>query len=51
MNADDLFLARAVELAQKGSELGEGGPFGAVIVCEGKIIAEGWIRARQASRR
>ena len=44
MNADDLFLARAVELAQKGSELGEGGPFGAVIVCEGKIIAEGWNR-------
>ncbi len=44
MNADDLFLARAVELAQKGSELGEGGPFGAVIVCGGKIIAEGWNR-------
>ena len=44
MNADDLFLARAVELAQKGSELGEGGPFGAVIVRDGKIIAEGWNR-------
>ncbi len=44
MNADDIFLARAVELAQKGSELGEGGPFGAVIVCGGKIIAEGWNR-------
>jgi len=44
MNPDDLFLARAIELAQKGSELGEGGPFGAVIVREGKIIAEGWNR-------
>jgi guanine deaminase len=44
MNQDDLFLAHAVELAQKGSELGEGGPFGAVIVCGGKIIAEGWNR-------
>jgi len=44
MNQDDLFLARAIELAQKGSELGEGGPFGAVIVREGKIIAEGWNR-------
>ena len=44
MNADDLFLARAVELARKGSELGEGGPFGAVIVSEGKIVAEGWNR-------
>ena len=44
MNQDDFFLARAIELAQKGSELGEGGPFGAVIVREGKIIAEGWNR-------
>ncbi len=44
MNADDLFLARAVELAQKGSELGEGGPFGAVIVREGKIVGEDWNR-------
>ena len=44
MNADVLFLARAVELAQKGSELGEGGPFGAVIVRGGKIVAEGWNR-------
>ena len=44
MNQDDFFLARAIELAQKSSELGEGGPFGAVIVREGKIIAEGWNR-------
>lgn len=42
MNQDDPFLARAIELAQKGSELGEGGPFGAVIVRDGKIIAESW---------
>ena len=40
MNPDDLFLARAVELARLGSERGEGGPFGAVIVRDGKIIAE-----------
>lgn len=44
MNQDSFFLARAIELAQKGSELGEGGPFGAVIVSQGKIIAEGWNR-------
>ena len=44
MNSDDYFLTRAIELAQHGSELGEGGPFGAVIVCNGKIIAEGWNR-------
>ncbi len=42
MNQDEPFLARAIELAQKGSELGEGGPFGAVIVRDGKIIAESW---------
>lgn len=44
MNEDDLFLARALELAQQGSERNEGGPFGAVIVHEGKIIGEGWNR-------
>jgi guanine deaminase len=44
MNPDDFFLRRALELALKGSELGEGGPFGAVIVRAGKIIGEGWNR-------
>lgn len=42
MNPDDLFLARAIELARQGSELGDGGPFGAVIVHDGKIVAEAW---------
>jgi len=40
MHDDDYFLARAVELAARGSEAGEGGPFGAVIVRDGKIVAE-----------
>lgn len=44
MNADDRFLARALELALKGSEVNEGGPFGAVIVRDGKIIGEDWNR-------
>ena len=44
MNPDDLFLSRAIELARQGSERGEGGPFGAVLVRDGKIIAEGWNR-------
>ena len=44
MNLDDQFLARAIELARHGSESGEGGPFGAVIVRDGKSIAEGWNR-------
>ncbi len=42
--SDDFFLHRAVELARSGSESGQGGPFGAVIVQNGKIIAEGWNR-------
>ena len=44
MNPDDIVLARAVELARQGSEHGDGGPFGAVIVHEGKIVAEAWNR-------
>lgn len=44
MESDDIFLARAIELARQGSERGDGGPFGAVIVHDGKIIAEAWNR-------
>jgi tRNA(Arg) A34 adenosine deaminase TadA len=44
MNNDDPFLTRAIELAQLGSEAGDGGPFGAVIVRDGRIIAEAWNR-------
>jgi guanine deaminase len=35
------FMARAIELAIENVRLGKGGPFGAVIVKDGKIIAEG----------
>ncbi|MBU3696176.1 nucleoside deaminase [Dechloromonas sp.] len=44
MTQDDRFLARAIELAATGSRRGDGGPFGAVIVRNGQIIAEGWNR-------
>ena len=36
------FMDRAVELARGGMNRGEGGPFGAVVVRDGKIIGEGW---------
>jgi len=39
---DKRFLQRAVDLAEANLRRGEGGPFGAVIVQNGKIIAEGW---------
>jgi len=35
------FMARAVELAIENVRSGNGGPFGAVVVKDGKIIAEG----------
>lgn len=38
------FMRRAIELARKGVEAGDGGPFGTVIVKDGKIIGEGWNR-------
>ncbi len=36
------FMARAVALAREKMNAGDGGPFGAVIVRNGEIIAEGW---------
>jgi guanine deaminase len=35
------FMARAIQLSIEGAHSGRGGPFGAVIVKDGKIIAEG----------
>jgi guanine deaminase len=35
-------MLRAIELAQNGIDLNDGGPFGAVVVKNGEIIAEGW---------
>ena len=37
----NVFMARAIQLSIEGVQSGRGGPFGAVIVREGKIIAEG----------
>ncbi|HJW26626.1 MAG TPA: nucleoside deaminase [Rhodocyclaceae bacterium] len=41
---DETFLQRAVDLAAAGISRGDGGPFGAVIVKDGEVIAEGWNR-------
>ena len=40
--ADPKFMRHAIQLAEKMMRAGRGGPFGAVIVLEGKIIAEGY---------
>lgn len=39
---DCFFLARAIRLSREHMERGHGGPFGAVIVQEGRVVAEGW---------
>lgn len=44
MNQEFKFMNRAVELSREHMNLGHGGPFGAVIVKDGNIIAEGWNR-------
>ncbi len=38
---DGAFMARATALSRAGMEAGSGGPFGAVLVRDGRIIAEG----------
>jgi len=42
MNTDAEFLARAVALSREHMENGRGGPFGAVVVRDGRVLSEGW---------
>lgn len=41
---DERYLARAVALSERNLGAGDGGPFGAVIVRDGEVLAEGWNR-------
>lgn len=38
------YLRLAIELSREKMEANEGGPFGAVIVCNGQIVGRGWNR-------
>jgi tRNA(Arg) A34 adenosine deaminase TadA len=40
--SDEAFMRHAIALSRQGMERGAGGPFGAVVVLEGKVVAEGW---------
>lgn len=42
--SDEDFMRRAVAVSRERMLAGEGGPFGALIVREGKVIATGWNR-------
>lgn len=45
MNTEDVsFMQRAFELARKGMDSNAGGPFGCVIVKDGRVVGEGWNR-------
>lgn len=46
---NDAFMARAIELSIENVRSGQGGPFGAVIVRQGAIVAEGVNRVTQTS--
>jgi tRNA(Arg) A34 adenosine deaminase TadA len=42
VDLDERFMYLALEQAQRGLELGHGGPFGALVVKRNKIIGQGW---------
>lgn len=42
MKTQQEYMRRAIELSYKNMQSGAGGPFGAVVVKDGKIIGEGW---------
>jgi tRNA(Arg) A34 adenosine deaminase TadA len=46
---DRQLLLRAVELSRQGMHRGAGGPFGAVIARDGKIVGEGYNRVTSAN--
>lgn len=46
---DHKYLARAVALSREHMEGGAGGPFGAVIVRDGEVLAEGWNQVTSAN--
>ena len=48
-DTDTSFLETAVALARRHMDLGHGGPFGALIVKDGAVIAEGWNEVTSAN--
>jgi tRNA(Arg) A34 adenosine deaminase TadA len=44
MPTDNKFMQQAIDLATTKMQEGQGGPFGAIIVCDGVIVAQGFNR-------
>ena len=49
MPTSEDFMRRAIELSRQGMAKGSGGPFGAVVVKEGKIVGEGHNRVLETN--
>ena len=49
MSYSETFLREAIRLAREKMEADEGGPFGAVVVKDGKIVGRGWNRVTSAN--
>lgn len=47
--AHERFMRRAIELSRQEMNAGEGGPFAAVVVKDGRIIGEGWNRVTSSN--
>jgi len=42
MPSDEDFMRHAIALSRRAMEGGAGGPFGAIVVQDGKVVSEGW---------
>ena len=42
MQSDEDFMRHAIALSRRAMEGGAGGPFGAIVVQDGKVVSEGW---------
>jgi tRNA(Arg) A34 adenosine deaminase TadA len=40
--SEDDFMRQAIAVSRRGMAAGAGGPFGAVVVLAGRVVAEGW---------
>jgi tRNA(Arg) A34 adenosine deaminase TadA len=40
--SDEAFMREAIALSREGMQRGAGGPFGAVVVLDGKVVGGGW---------
>lgn len=49
MPYSESYMREAIRLSQEKMDAGEGGPFGAVIVKNGKIVGRGWNRVTSAN--